>query len=403
VLTWWQGGIPINGFGLGEEIVANSSYKPIMHIHAGNGYMADLHSFSIEPHHTAVLTVYPTIRCDVSSDGGPHDGDLTDASFQELDLKTGLVRREWTSADHVALSASYASPSNASTPWPYDYFHLNTIDPRGNGTTLLSARNTSQLYLINDKSGQITSSIGGKHSTVQVETGAGTAYQHDADTLADGDISIFDNGGSPFEHPESRGLVIKLNADQDTDTKVVELVHPQAIKSESQGSVQELANGDWFVGWGQEPYFTQFDASGKMIYDAHMPANINSYRAYSFDWVGKPTTRPAIAIEPRGSGRLTVYASWNGATRVARWAVLGGATQTGLRRVVTRSMTGFETAMRVASEPYVRVLALDRAGAVIGRSARIAVPGWTQRLHHALAEAGLRCAETWANLLQWVR
>ena len=90
MLTWWQGEIPINGFGLGEEVVANSSYKPIMHIQAGNGYRADLHAFGLEPNHTAVLTVFTTIRCDLSSVGAP-EGDLTDASFQELDLRTGLV------------------------------------------------------------------------------------------------------------------------------------------------------------------------------------------------------------------------------------------------------------------------------------------------------------------------
>jgi hypothetical protein len=403
VLTWWQGGIPINGFGLGEEIVANSSYRPIMHIHAGNGYKADLHSFTIEPGHTAVLTVFATIRCDLSSVGGPREADLTDASFQELDLKTGLVRREWTSADHVALSASYASGKGASAEWPYDYFHLNTIDPEAHDTTLLSARNTSQLYLIDDQTGQITSSIGGKHSSVKVEPEAKTAYQHDATTLADGDIAIFDNGGSPFEHSQSRGLVIKLDAHDGTDTKVAELVHPQALKSESQGSLQQLANGDWFVGWGQEPYFTQFNRSGQMVYDAHMPRYINSYRAYSFKWVGTPATRPAISVEPRGARRVTVYASWNGATKVARWAVLGGASPAQMRRVITRSATGFETPVHVASEPFVQVLALNQTGAVIGRSARIEVPGWAERLHHALKEAGLRCAETWSHLLHWVR
>ena len=412
VLTWWQGEIPINGFGLGEEVVANSSYTPIMHIQAGNGYRADLHAFKLEPNHTAVLTVFPTIRCDLRSVGGPREGDLTDASFQELDLRTGLVRREWTSADHVGLSASYASPKSASAAWPYDYFHLNTIDPEGDGTTLLSARNTSQLYLIDDQTGQITSSIGGKHSSVKVETGAATAYQHDADTLADGDISVFDNGGSPFEHPESRGLVIKLNAHADTDSKVIELVHPQALKSESQGSVQALPNGDWFVGWGQEPYFTQFNPSGQMIYDAHMPKYTNSYRAYGFQWIGLPATPPAISAERSGARRLTVDASWNGATEVASWRVLGGRSLAQLKSLRTRSKTGFETAFRLPSERLVQVLALNHSGAVIGRSRLLAweatrwrayKPGWARRLRHAAAKAGLRCAETWFELLHWAQ
>ena len=45
VLTWWQGYIPPQGFGLGEEIIANSSYKQILKVKAGNGNLADLHEF----------------------------------------------------------------------------------------------------------------------------------------------------------------------------------------------------------------------------------------------------------------------------------------------------------------------------------------------------------------------
>lgn len=30
-------------------------------------------------------------------------------------------------------------------------------------------------------------------------------------------------------------------------------------------------------------------------------------------------------------------------------------------------------------------------------------PAWALRLRHAFAEAGLRCAETWSELLDWAR
>ncbi len=49
VLTWWQGRIPPQGFGQGEEIIDNSSYREIGRVHAGNGYLADLHEFHITP------------------------------------------------------------------------------------------------------------------------------------------------------------------------------------------------------------------------------------------------------------------------------------------------------------------------------------------------------------------
>ena len=109
VLSWWQGYIPPQGFGEGEEVILNSDYDQVGRVYAGNGFKADLHDFHITPQDTAVMTVFDPIDCDLSAVGGPADGAVTDAIFQELDLRTGLVRREWTSLDHVPLSDSYSS------------------------------------------------------------------------------------------------------------------------------------------------------------------------------------------------------------------------------------------------------------------------------------------------------
>ncbi len=367
VLTWWQGYIPPQGFGLGEEIVANSSYQPIMRVRAGNGYLADLHDFRLEPDNTAVLTVFSTIHCDLSSDGGPRDAAVTDTIFQELDLKTGLVRREWHSLDHVPITASYASPEQSSAQWPFDYIHVNTVDPLPNGTTLLSARNTSALYVLDTRTGQIVATAGGKQSTVTMGPGAATAYQHDAVALAHGEVSVFDNGGKPFVHSQSRGLVVRLNLHNSTDTEVTELTHPTPIQSASQGDVQRLPGGDWFVGWGGEPYFSIFDASGRLIYDAHMPAPTQSYRAYLFAWRATPAYPPAIAVQPTATG-ASVYASWNGATQVASWRVLAGRSPRKLKPVARTPHTGFQAAVAVRRARFYAVQALNASGAVLGRS-----------------------------------
>jgi Arylsulfotransferase (ASST) len=381
VLTWWQGYIPQNGFGMGEEVVADGSYTPLLHVRAGNGYRADLHVFRLEANDTALLTVFNTIHCDLTSVGGPRDGDLSDTELQELDLKTGLVRREWSGVDHVALGASYASATQASAKWPYDFLHINSVALRADGTMLLSARNTSQLYLIEPRSGQVQTTIGGKSSGVKMEAGTETAYQHDAQTLEDGDISIFDNGGSPFTtHQQSRALIVELDSQDRTETKVAEFTHPRPLQASSQGSVQRLPDGDWFVGWGGEPYFTEFNASGAMIYDAHLPLegissehgeHTASYRGLKSEWTATPTWPPAIATERTGSG-LTVYASWNGATGVSSWRVLGGPSPDRLAQLTSAPRSGFETAIRVESQPYVEVQALDSTGATIGRSRAVA-------------------------------
>jgi hypothetical protein len=373
VLTWWQGYVPPQGFGEGEEVIDNSDYQLVGHVYAGNGLKADLHDFHITPQDTAVLTAFDPINCNLSAVGGPSGGAVTDSIFQEIDLHTGLVRREWHSLDHVPLSDSYSSAMTTSTEWPFDFLHINSIDQLANGRTLISARNTWTLYELNTLTGQVLLRIGGKHSDVKLASGAATAFQHDATMLENGTISVFDNGGVPKVEPQSRGLVVAVNPQTKTDTLVAQYAHPTALSSGSQGDIQQLTNGDMFVGWGAQPYFSEFSATGQLLFDGHMHGSYESYRTYRFPWVGTPTGAPAIAAVARNTkGPVTVYASWNGATQIASWRVFAGPSPKQLAPVATAANAGFETAIATPGpEPYVAAQALEASGAVLGTSPTI--------------------------------
>jgi Arylsulfotransferase (ASST) len=373
VLTWWQGRIPPQGFGQGEEMIYSTSYQQIGRVHAGNGYLADLHEFHITPRGTALLTVFDPIYCNLSSVGGRSSGSVTDSSFQEIDIKTGLVRREWNALDHIGLGESYSSPANSDAEWPFDYFHLNSIDQLANGRTLISARNTSTLYELNTTTGQVLTHIGGKHSTVKLAAGAATAYQHDASALSGDEISVFDNGGVPKVHSQSRGLVLAVNAQAHTDSVVAEYRHSAPpLSAGSQGDMQTLEDGNVFIGWGAEPYFSEYSAQGQLLYDAHMHGSYQSYRSFRFPWTGAPSEAPAIAAA-RSASATTVYASWNGDTRTASWRVLAGPSAAQLTSVASAPRDGFETTVTVpAAEPYVAVQALSAEGAVLGTSRTVA-------------------------------
>jgi hypothetical protein len=372
VLTWWQGYIPPQGFGDGEEIIDNSSYQRVGTVHAGNGYRADLHDFHITPQGTALMTVFNPIDCNLSTVGGPGGGAVTDSVFQELDLRTGLVRREWHSLDHVPLGDSYSLAMHSSPQWPFDYFHINSIDQQANGSTLISARNTWAMYELNTSTGQVLNEIGGRHSGLKLADGARTAYQHDATALPNGTIGVFDNGGVPNVHPQSRGLVLSIDPTTDSAAVVAQYEHSPSLSSGSQGNIQLLANQDVFVGWGSEPYFSEFSAGGTMLFDAHMHGSYQSYREYRFPWTGTPSGVPAIAAEPASKGRVTVYASWNGDTRTASWRVLAGASATALAPVASGARNGFETSVTTpAGAPFVAVQALDASGAVLATSRAI--------------------------------
>ena len=371
VLTWWQGDISVHGYGLGEDMIADSTYTDIAHVKAGNGLQADLHEFQLTPQGTALITAYDPIHCNLSSVGGSADGAVNDGVFQEIDVRTGLVMYEWTSIDHVGLSESYASAGGSSIAFPYDFFHINSIGLDQDGTFLISARNTWTTYEIGADSGQILWRLGGKHSSFRLGSGVRTAWQHDPRELPGGLISIFDNGASPTVHQHSRGILVKLDPANGTATLVGQISHTPPIRSESEGDMQALANGDWFIGWGQFGDFSEFSPEGKLLFDAHFPPFERSYRDLRFTWTGTPTHPPVLAFQATSAGAGTAYASWNGATQVASWRVLAGTSPSSLTAVAQVARGGFETAIPIPAGtigPYMTVQALDAGGNVLAGS-----------------------------------
>jgi hypothetical protein len=90
----------------------------------------------------------------------------------------------------------------------------------------------------------------------------------------------------------------------------------------------------------------------------------DSYRAYRFPWTGRPTDRPAAAVKGR-----TVFVSWNGATLVTHWRVLGGDSAAELHAVTEAPKRNFETRIRLPSRPrVVEVQALDASRRVLRTS-----------------------------------
>jgi Arylsulfotransferase (ASST) len=370
VLVWWQGYIPKLGVGFGRHEIYSSSYQPIASVAAGNGYWADLHDIQITPRGSAFLTAYSPIYADLSSVGGPSNGTLLDAILQEVDIGTGLVMFEWHAYGHVGLGDSYShAPRSAGEPW--DYFHLNAVspDPWGDGNFIISARNTWTAYEIDHVTGAILWRVGGKRSSFRMGPGTGTAWQHDVRWQPDHTLTFFDNGAVPKEHSQSRVIRERIDWPHRAVALVGREVHTPALLSGSQGNDQLLSDGSSFVGWGEEPYFTEFSPSGQTLLDGRLPPTGQSYRAYRFTWSGTPATAPAIAVRSSGSGAATVYASWNGATAVSSWRVLGGASAAGLSPLATAPQSGFETTIPVQSaDAYLAVQALGGAGQVLGTS-----------------------------------
>jgi arylsulfotransferase ASST len=366
VLTWWEGTIVSPGFGRGQIVIADTSYRVLQQVTAAHGYQADLHEFLITPAGTALLTAYNQVPADLSSIGGSRSGSVLDGVVQEIDLSTGAPVFEWHSLQHVGLEDSY-SPVPKSGGSPFDYFHINSIELDTDGNLLVSARNTWTVYKIDRRSGEVIWRLGGKKSSFTMGTGTNFEWQHDARRQPDGSITLFDDAASPQKEPRSRGLLLHVDESARTASLVREYTN-YGLTATSQGNVQLLPNGNVFIGWGALPNYTEFDAAGAIVLDARFLSANQSYRAYKQPWSGRPSEAPAIAAE-RGASQVTVYASWNGATEVARWQVLAGPDPQPLTAAGSAPRRGFETAMAVKlGAGYVAAQALDATGTVLGTS-----------------------------------
>jgi hypothetical protein len=368
-LTWWKGRVLSLGFGQGEDIVMSSRYQTVARVPGGNGLKADLHDFQIAPRDVAYITAFNPIRCDLRSIKGVADGTITDTAIQEIDMKTGLVRWEWHSLDHVGVAESEVETPTDSTPW--DWFHINSIDPQADGDVFISARSTWAGYQLEGGSGKILWRLGGLKSSFKMGAGTETAWQHDGRVLADGEITFFDDGSNPPIHSQSRALRIKLDFKSHLAQLVSVYTHSNPpLLAASQGNMQTLDSGNTVVGYGGVPAISEYSPTGALLFDAHEPYDMAFYRAFRFPWSGQPLSPPTVLAARNNTGEETiVHVSWNGASDVASWRVLAGAHAASLSAQATMGATTFESSTILPKHyDYVAVQALDAAGHVLASS-----------------------------------
>ena len=374
-LCWWEGDNN-NGIGSGAYVFADAGYREIRRLSGAAGAKVDLHELLLTTSGSAIVFVAVPLK-EQRATGRPLPWPVMDCVVQEVDLTSGALRFEWHSADHIDPEESYADPPTKADA-VYDYIHANAIEVDADGNLLVSARNTSAIYKVDRRSGDVIWRMGGKRSDFAIAPEAAFGWQHDVRRRPDGTITLFDNAhGSADDktgHP-SRALVIQVDERAKTVALVREYPHPTPLIASSQGNVQLLPSGELFVGWGSTPWFTQFRPDGETVFDATFPASKQSYRSLRFPWSGRPTEPPAMAVEPQSDGSVSVYASWNGHTDVASWEVLAGSTASSLSVVATAPRSGFETRIdATTTESLIAARARDASGGVLGAAQPVANP-----------------------------
>ena len=298
---------------------------------------------------TALITIYRTHSgIDLTKHNGPQNGYVISGVAQEIDIKTGNQLWEWDSIKHVPLAESheFLSPGDGTKAQPYNYFHINSFSPTfdNSGDVLISGRNTWSIYRVKrNTAGTIVWRLNGKKSFFNMGPRSHFYWQHHVREFSGNRITVFDNGAKPDEEKHSRAIILHV----DTAHRHVSLekayIHPGAVLlAGAMGSAQLLEDGRMFVGWGTEPYITQYAADGTVRYEARLPHAGESYRAFRLPWVGLPVEPSLQGLGDQGPAghRAVVYASWNGSTHVASWRVFGLQVEVGLARGRVGSQIG---------------------------------------------------------------
>jgi outer membrane protein assembly factor BamB len=362
VLTYWRGVSPHPTYGTGEFVIVDQSYEEIATVTTHGIMKADYHELTLTDDGTALLIGRRLERRNLTAKGGPRAGWIADNIVQEVDIETGKVLFEWSSLEHIPISEAQVglrAYGDGTRSTPYDYSHLNSVTEDTDGSLLISARNTNAVYRVDRETGEVDWRLNGKNSDFTMVGNSRFAWQHDAQRQPDGTITLFDNEAGPPKAKQSRGLRLALDMKTMTARVVTEYLPPDGRLSRSQGNMQVRSNGNVFIGWGEEPYYSEYTADGELLLDGDFGTG-ESYRAYRLPWHAQPSTKPALAVE-----NGTAYVSWNGATDVAAWRFLAGADAASARDVGTVRREGFETSAEVPDAPYVAAQALDANGRVI--------------------------------------
>ena len=295
---------------------------------------------------------------------------------------------EWTSLDHVALERILrARERQLDTAYPFDFFHINSINLDPDGSLLISgAQHLDGLRPQRPQTGRSTGGWGA--STASFAMGPGTAHRlaaRSARARRTGRISIFDNGASPTVHSQSRGIVARASNRRPRRRRCVSRIHAHAalICRRARATCRRSPTATGSSAGARYRTSPSSAPRARCCSTRTSPPRDQSYRDLPLRLDRRrPRTRRrspcSRAWRGRGRGAGTVYASWNGATLVASWRVLAGAAAHSLRPVAQAPRSGFETAIALPAGTagrYLAVQALGAAGQVLGGAATVAAQG----------------------------
>lgn len=394
-ISFFEGNVAVTGVGFGSYRVIDNTYQTVKKLGDKSSFLHDFHEFTPSGPETAVLTTYRPVPYDLSNvDKAMVDhGWVYECMIMEISTTTDEVLFEWNSLDHIDIDESMVledlETSGNSTMNGFDYMHMNAIEKDGLGNYLISARHLWTLFYIDGNDGHIIWRMGrgNSGSDWNIDDNATFAYQHHARWLEPEQINmpkedgvsyltLFDNEGKSPDRMafrnHSRGLVLKLDHTKKTDddkigqvSLVQEFLIPGDEKaSTSQGSMQPLDNGNFFINWGSTPVISEHLPNGEPVFNAIINAReYSSYRGFKAPFEGNPIDSPALLSRyNKDDNQTTLYISWNGATNVSSWEIYTSDNGKTFQKLETIENKGFETTYQTpGAHKWAKVEAVDKS------------------------------------------
>lgn len=394
-ISFFEGDVAITGVGFGTYRIIDSGYQTIKKLGVKSPFLHDFHEFSPSGSDTAVLTTYKPVPHELSGyDKAMVDhGWVYECSVIEINTTNDEVLFEWNSLDHIDIDKSMVleelETAGNSTMNAFDYMHMNAIEKDDLGNYLISARHLWTLFYIDGNDGHIIWSMGrgNSGSDWNIDDNATFAYQHHARWLEPEQINmpkedgvsyltLFDNEGKSPERMafrnHSRGLILKLDRTKKTNGKLGQvslvqefLIHGDEKASTSQGSVQPLDNGNFFINWGSTPVISEHLPTGEQVFRAYINSgDHSSYRGFKASFDASPIDSPALLSRyKKEDNHTTFYFSWNGATNVSSWNIYTSDNRKSFQKLETVDRKDFETTYQTSGfHKWAKVEALDKSG-----------------------------------------
>lgn len=259
----------------------DEQFDEVATLQMGNGYLADNHAFELLGNGHALMLAYDDQTIDMSAmvDGGHPAATVTGAVVQELDAR-GQVIFQWRTWDHIPITDSYRDI----TKRKFGYIHVNAVslDPI-DGNLIVCCRETSEVVKVSRVTGELMWRMGGKQNEFaflnEHEENAPRYFKlmHDARRLANGNLTLFDNGADQAvgdqERTYSRAVEYAVDEPNRTATLVWEYRHDPDIRALTGGSVTRLPGGHSVINWGgaakagEAPAMTEVDGDGRLVYE----------------------------------------------------------------------------------------------------------------------------------------